>query len=44
VLAKIQISPPGPVVSEKQLAYWVDLMKEQEMLKSEPKLAALIVK
>ena len=23
VLAKVQISPPGPVVTEKQLAYWV---------------------
>lgn len=44
VLAKVQISPPGPTVSEKQLAYWVGLMKEQEMLKAEPKLAGLIVK
>jgi NitT/TauT family transport system substrate-binding protein len=44
VLAKVQISPPGPAVSEKQLAYWVTLMKEQEMLKTEPKLAELIVK
>jgi len=44
VLAKVQISPPGPTVSEKQLAYWVGLMKEQEMLKAEPKLAGLIVR
>lgn len=44
VLAKIQISPPGPVVTEKQLAYWVDLMKDQEMLKTEPKVSQLIVK
>lgn len=44
VLAKMQISPPGPVVNEKQLAYWVALMKEQDMLKNEPKLSALIFK
>lgn len=44
VLAKAQISPPGPIVSEKQLAYWVGLMKEQDMLKGSPELATLIVK
>jgi NitT/TauT family transport system substrate-binding protein len=44
VLAKMQISPPGPVVTEKQLQYWVDLMKDQEMLKTEPRVAALIAK
>lgn len=44
VLAKAQISPPGPIVSEKQLAYWVGLMKEQDMLKGSPDLATLIVK
>jgi NitT/TauT family transport system substrate-binding protein len=44
VLAKMQISPPGPVVGEKQLAYWVALMKDQDMLKAEPKLATLIFK
>jgi NitT/TauT family transport system substrate-binding protein len=44
VLAKEQISPPGPVVSEKQLAYWVALMKDQEMLKGNPEPAKLIVK
>lgn len=44
VLAKTQISPPGPVVGEKQLAYWVGLMKEQEMLKTDPKVATLIAK
>ena len=44
VIAKIQISPPGPLVSEKQLAYWVTLMKEQEMLKTDLKLAQLIAK
>ncbi len=44
VLARTQISPPGPLVSEAQLAYWVGLMKEQEMLKTELKLATLIAK
>jgi NitT/TauT family transport system substrate-binding protein len=44
VLAKTQISPPGPVVTEKQLAYWVALMKDQEMLKTEPAISKLIFK
>ena len=44
VVAKIQISPPGPSISEKQLSYWVGLMKDQEMLKSAPNVATLIVK
>ncbi len=44
VLAKVQISPPGPLVSEKQLAYWVGLMKEQEMLKTEVDVSQLVVK
>lgn len=44
VLAKVQISPPGPVVTTRQLAYWVDLMKEQEMLKTTPDVARLIIK
>ena len=42
VLAKIQISPPGPLVSEKQLNYWVAMMRDQEMLKSELKVAQLL--
>ncbi len=44
VLAKVQISPPGPTVSEKQLSYWVSLMKDQEMLKSTPNVANLIAR
>ena len=44
ILAKTQISPPGPVVSEKQLRYWVNLMKDQGMLQTEPKIASLLVK
>ncbi len=44
VIAKVQISPPGPVVTEKQLSYWVGLMKDQDMLKTMPDVAKLIVK
>lgn len=44
VLAKVQISPPGATVSEKQLTYWVNLMKDQEMLKGTPDVARLLVK
>lgn len=44
VIAKIQISPPGPVVTEKQLTYWVNLMNEQGMLKGQPAVARLIAK
>lgn len=42
ILAKVQISPPGPTVSGKQMAYWVGLMKDQGMLQTEPKVATLI--
>ena len=44
VLAKAQISPPSPLINEKQLAYWVGLMKDQGMLKGNPVLATLIAK
>ncbi len=44
VLARTQISPPGPVIGERQLAYWVGLMKDQEMLKTDPAVARLIFK
>ncbi|RDI28959.1 NitT/TauT family transport system substrate-binding protein [Pseudacidovorax intermedius] len=44
VLAKVQISPPGPVVTDKQLAYWVGLMKDQDMLKGSPDVARLIAR
>ena len=42
VIAKMQISPPGPLVSEKQMNYWVAMMNDQEMLKSELKVAQLL--
>jgi NitT/TauT family transport system substrate-binding protein len=44
VLATVQLSPPLPVVQEKQLAWWVEQMLEQKLLKAKPDLAALIVK
>ncbi len=44
VLAKVQISPPGPVVTDRQLAYWVGLMKDQDMLKGSPDVARLIAR
>jgi len=44
VLAKVQISPPGPLVSDKQLGYWVDLMKDQDMLRGKVDVASLIAK
>ncbi len=44
VLATIQISPPLPVVGEKQMAYWVEVMREQAMLKNPVNVAQLIVK
>ncbi len=43
VLAKAQISPPGAIVTEKQLSYWVKLMQDQDMLKSTPNVAQLLV-
>lgn len=44
VIAKMQISPPGPLVNERQLAYWVDLMNEQKMLKAKPEIARLVAR
>ena len=44
ILAKMQISPPGPVVTEKQLNYWAAMMKDQSMLQTEPRVATLVVK
>lgn len=44
VLASMQLSPPAPVIVDKQLSYWVDMMNEQKMLKAAPNVASLIVK
>ena len=43
VLATIQISPPGPIVSTKSLGWWADTMIDQKMLRARPDLARLIV-
>jgi NitT/TauT family transport system substrate-binding protein len=44
VLATIQIGPPGPLISEKQLTYWVDMMRDQGMLRSPVNVSQLIAK
>jgi NitT/TauT family transport system substrate-binding protein len=43
-VAKMQISPPGPVVTERQMNAWVQVMNAQEMLKASPAVASLLVK
>ena len=42
--AKMQISPPGPVVTVKQLQWWAELLREQALLKEPLALDKLIVK
>ena len=44
VLAKMQISPPGALVSQAQVNYWLAMMKEQEMLKTSIDAAKLLAK
>lgn len=44
VAAKMQISPPGPVVTERQLTGWIQIMQGQEMFKTVPTAAPLIAK
>lgn len=44
VLARIQISRPGPAITEAQLRYWVGLMQAQDMLKGSPEVARLIAR
>ncbi|MFY9511977.1 MAG: ABC transporter substrate-binding protein [Rubrivivax sp.] len=44
VLVKAQISPPGPTVNDQQVAYWIEMMKDQEMLKTTLSPAAVIAK
>ena len=44
VLATIQINPPSPTISEKQLNYWVAVMKDQSMLKNPVNVAQLLAK
>jgi NitT/TauT family transport system substrate-binding protein len=42
--AKMQISPPGPLVTTRQLQWWAEMMREQALLKDVPALDRLIVK
>jgi len=42
VLARMQIAPPAPVVTARQLDYWVGLMNDQGMLRGKPATAGLI--
>jgi NitT/TauT family transport system substrate-binding protein len=44
VLATIQISPPLPVINEKHLSYWADVMRDQGMLKGPVNVAQLLAK
>ncbi len=44
ILASMQLSPPSPVIVEKQLTYWVDMMNDQKMLKASPNVPSLIAK
>jgi len=44
VLASMQISPPGPTISEKQMTYWVNMMNDQKMLKTNIHVPTLLFK
>lgn len=44
VMKAIQISEPSSVVTEAQLAWWIDVMQKQEMLQTKLEPAKLIVK
>jgi NitT/TauT family transport system substrate-binding protein len=44
VLAKMQISTPGPTVNQGQVNYWLAMMKDQDMLKTPIDAARLLVK
>ena len=44
VLATIQISPPLPLIQEKHLSYWVDVMRDQALLKGPMNVSQLIAK
>lgn len=44
ILKGVLITTPDPVVTEAQMKWWVDVMKKQDMLKTNPKVADLIFK
>jgi NitT/TauT family transport system substrate-binding protein len=43
-VAKMQISPPGPNVTAKQLDWWVSLLREQQLLRGNIATSNLILK
>lgn len=43
-VAKMQISPPGPIVTAKQLQWWGTLLREQGLASTLPNYAELIAK
>jgi NitT/TauT family transport system substrate-binding protein len=44
ILASMHLSPPSPVIVDKQFTYWVNMMNDQKMLKASPNVASLLVK
>jgi NitT/TauT family transport system substrate-binding protein len=44
VMAKMQISPPGPLVTDTQVRFWLAMMKDQDMLKTSIDATTLRVK
>lgn len=44
VAAKMQISPPGPVVTPQQLQWWAGLMRQQGLLRQAPAFDRLVAK
>lgn len=44
VAARMQIAPPGPVVTPQQLQWWAGLMKQQGMLSEVPPFERLVAK
>ena len=43
VLAKIRLAPPQPVLAAKDLVFWIEMMQEQDMLRSKPDVKRLLV-
>lgn len=44
ILVSMQISPSGPVVHEERLRWWLNMMKEQDMLRTNLDVARLLFK
>ena len=43
-IASMQISPPGPLINEGQLRWWIGMMNDQDMLKTKLDVSKLIAK